>query len=183
MEKLVWKKFNKEIIENINEYVINYVKNVDRNVKIIVGCDSHPHRRRLTYAVTVILYNESRKKGAHVVYAKVGIPKLRDVSAKIRKEAEFVYTVAESLDQSLRGKYYYKFDKNPYDNTIPTKLVEVHVDVNPKRNTKNGRQVSNNLSNDVYQEVMGWLCGSGFRVISKPYSYGASSCGDKISKS
>lgn len=183
MEKLIWRKWNKEVIDDINEYVLNYVKNVDRNVKIIVGCDSQPHRRRLTYAVTVIMYNETLKKGAHAVYAKIKIPRVRDVNAKIRKEAEFVYNVAESLDQTLRGTYYYKFDKNNYDDTIPTKLVEVHVDVNPKRNTRNGRKFSNNLSNEVYSEIMGWLCGSGFRVISKPYSYGSTGTADKLCKS
>ena len=183
MENLIWKKWNRETIDDINQYVLNYVKNVDRNVKIIVGCDSHPHRRRLIYAITVILYNESRKKGAHVVYSKVKIPRVRDVSVKIRKEAEFVYAVAESLDQTLRGTYYYKFDRNTYDNTLPTKLVEVHVDINPKKNTKNGRKFSNNLSNDVYQEVMGWLCGSGFKVFAKPDAFGSTGSADKLSKS
>lgn len=181
MEKLIWRKWDKEVIEDINEYVLDYIKNVDRNVKIIVGCDSHPNRRRLVYAITVILYNESRRKGAHAVYAKVKIPK-RDVSSKLRKEAEFIYDVAESLDNRLRGNYYYKFEKNLYDDTVPTKLVEVHVDVNPKRNTRNGKKVSNNLSNEVYQEIMGWLCGSGYRVISKPYAYGSTGTADKISK-
>ena len=183
MEKLNWKKWNREDIVDINEYVLDYVKNVDRNVKVIVGCDSHPHRKRLVYAITIILYNESLKKGAHVVYAKVKIPRLRDVSEKIRKEAEFVYSVANSLDQTLRGTYFYKFDKNTYDDTLPTKLVEVHVDVNPKRNTRNGRKFTNNLSNDVYQEIMGWLCGSGFKVHAKPHAYGSTGSADKISKS
>jgi len=182
MEKLNWKKWNRENIDDINTYVLNYVKNIDRNVKIIVGCDSHPHRNKLVYAITIILYNEDLRKGAHVVYAKVKIPRLRDVSVKIRKEAEFVYTVAESLDNALRGTYFYKFDKNIYDDTMPTKLVEVHVDVNPKRNTRNGRKYTNNLSNDVYQEIMGWLCGSGFKVYAKPQAYGATCSSDKVSK-
>lgn len=182
MENLIWKKWNKEIIEDVNEYVLDYINNVDRNVKIIVGCDSHPNRRKLVYAITVIMYNESRRKGAHAVYATIKIAK-RDVNSKLRKEAEFIYDVAESLNNTLRGNYFYKFDKNNYDDTIPTKLVEVHVDVNPKRSTRNGKKMSNNLSNEVYQEIMGWLCGSGFRVISKPHSYGSSSCADKLSKS
>lgn len=180
MENLVWKKWNKEIIEDINEYTLNYIKNVDRNVKIIVGCDSRPHRRKLIFAITLIFYNEQARHGAHAVYATVKIPRLRDVSSKIRKEAEYIYYVANSLDNTLRGTYYHKFDKNIYDDTIPTKLVEVHIDVNPKRTTRNGRKNSNNLSNEVYTEVMGWLCGSGFKVYSKPYSYAATNTGDKL---
>ena len=178
MENLVWKKWNKDVIDNINEYVLNYIKNVDNNVKIIVGCDSHPNKRKLNYAITVIFYNEKLKRGAHAVYSKFRIPRI-DVSSKLRKEAEFIYTVADSLDKTLRGNYYYKFDKNSYDNTLPTKLVEVHVDINPKRNTKNGKNISNNLSNELYSEIMGWLCGSGFKVYSKPNSYGSSKVADK----
>ncbi len=182
MEKLIWKNWKRETIGDIDKYVLNYVKNIDRNVKVIVGCDSHPQRRRIVYAVTVILYNESRKKGAHVVYATVKVPRVRDVGAKIRKEADFIYNVAESLDSILRGTYYYKFDKNNYDGTLPTKLVEVHVDVNPKRSTRNGRKMTNNLSNNVYQEIMGWLCGSGFKVYAKPDAFGSTGSADKLSK-
>ena len=182
MEKLFWKKWNREPIEDINKYVLDYIKNVDRNIKIIVGCDSQPNRRKLVYAITVILYNESLKRGAHAVFATIKIPRTRDVNFKIRKEAEFIYNVASELDSALKGKYNYKFERNPYDDTIPTRLVEVHVDVNPKRNTRNGRKFSNNLSNEVYSEIMGWLCGSGFRVISKPYSYGSTGTADKLCK-
>lgn len=182
MEKMIWKKFNNEIIDDVNDYVLNYIKTVDRNVKIIVGCDSHPHKRKITYAITIILYNENKKKGAHAIYSKLKLPIIRDVGVKIRKEAEFIYNIAESLNETLRGNYYYKFDKNMYDNTIPTKLVEVHVDINPKRTTKNGRKISNNLSNSLYSEIMGWFCGSGFSVISKPYSYGSTGTADKLSK-
>lgn len=182
MEKLVWQKWNKEKIENINEYVLDYVKNVDRNVKIVVGCDSHPHRRRLNYAITVIFYNEDLKKGAHAVYCKFRIPKFRDINSKLRKEAEFIYNVANEIDDTLRGTYYKKFENNNYDDSTPTKLVEVHIDINPKRNTRNGKKFSNNLSHDVYREIMGWLCGSGFKVFSKPYSFASTGTADKISK-
>ena len=182
METLVWRKFNGEKILNINQYVLNYIRTIDRNVKIIVGCDSDNNGRKTNYAITVVFYNENLRKGAHVVYAKYRVPKIKDVTLKLRKEAEFVYYIAESIDQSLRGEYYYKFDRNYYDNSTPTKLVEVHVDLNPKRTTKNGAKISNNKSNLIYTEVMGWLCACGFKVISKPYGYAASSTGDKLCK-
>jgi predicted RNase H-related nuclease YkuK (DUF458 family) len=183
MENLVWKKFNGERILDINKYVVNYIKKVDRNVKIIVGCDSNNNNSRKTnYAITIIFYNETLKKGAHAVYATHKVPKIRDISIKLWKEVEFIYYIAESLDQSLRGYYYYKFDKNYYDNSVPNKLVEVHVDLNPKKITKNGSKISNNKSNSIYADVMGWLCSSGFKVMAKPYAYGSSSTGDKLCK-
>jgi len=183
MENLVWRKFNGEKISNINHYVLDYIKNVDRNAKVIVGCDSDNHSRKTSYAITVVFYNEKLRHGAHVVYTTQKVPKIKDITTKLRKEVEYIYHVAESLDESLREeKYFYKFDKNYYDNSIPTKLVEVHVDFNPKRTTKNGGKTTNNKSNLLYTEVMGWLCACGFKVMSKPYAYGSSSSADALCK-
>ena len=182
MENLVWKKFNGERIHDINHYVLNYIRTVDRYAKIIVGCDSDNHARKTNYAITIVFYNEKLRHGAHVVYARYNVPKIKDIPTKLRKEAEFVYSVAESLDQTLRGEYYYKFDKNRYDGSTPTKLVEVHVDLNPKKTTRNGAKTSNNKSNAIYTEVMGWLCACGFKVMSKPDAYGSSTAGDALCK-
>jgi len=182
MENLVWRKFDGEKITNINHYVLNYVKTVDRNTKIIVGCDSDNHARKTNYAVTVVFYNEKLRHGAHVVFATHRVPKIKDVQTKLRKEVDFVYNIAESLDQTLRGEYFYKFDRNHYDGSVPTKLVEVHVDLNPKKTTKNGAKMTNNKSNTIYAEAMGWLCACGFKVMSKPYAYGSSTVGDALCK-
>ena len=180
MEKLLWRKFDGQPIESIEAYVLNYIKTVDRHCKVIVGADSSNHGRKTTYAVTVVLYNEQKKHGAHAVYARLRVPKIKDVATKIRKEVDFIYSVADSIDHILRGEYFYKFDENHYDGSIPTRLVEVHVDVNPKKSTKNGRKMTNNKSNSVYAEVMGWLCACGFKVVSKPYAFGATNVSDKI---
>lgn len=183
MENLVWKKFSGEKIADINSYVSNYIRNVDKNAKVIVGCDSDNHARKTNYAITIVFYNEKLRHGAHVVYARYHVPKIKDIQTKLRKEAEFVYYIAESIDQTLRNeKYFYKFEKNYYDDSIPTKLVEVHVDLNPKKTTRNGARMSNNKSNTIYAEVMGWLCACGFKVMSKPHGYASSSCGDKLCK-
>ena len=112
MENLVWKKFNGEKITNIEEYVLNYVKNVDRHTKVIVGCDSQVHGRKIDYAIAVVFYNEILKKGAHVVYAIYNVKRVKDVTSKLWNEAVSVHNVAESLHNALRGHYYYKFDKN-----------------------------------------------------------------------
>ena len=180
-EKLNWQNFRNESIGNIEDYVLNYVRNIDRNAKIIVGCDSsNNHGRKTVYAITVVFYNEQKRHGAHVVFARIRVPKIKDVSVKLWKEANYIYEVASLLDETLRGEYFFKFDKNYYDGSIPTKLIEVHVDLNPKRNTKNGRKMTNNKSNLVYPEVMGWLCSCGFKVVSKPYAFGASNSADNI---
>ena len=182
MENLGWRKFNGEKISNINEYVINYVNNVDKHAKVIVGCDSDNHSRKTTYALTVVFYNEKLRHGAHVVYAMHRVPKIKDVISKLWNEAVFVHSIAESLDNTLRDNhYYYKFDRNYYDGSLPEKLVEIHVDLNAEKTTRNGAKMTNNKSNKIYNDVMGWLCGERFKVMGKPYgSYAASTAGDKL---
>jgi len=181
MTNLVWKKANGEKISNINEYVLNYVKNIDNKSKIIVGCDSNTRSRQTSYAITVVFYNEFKRNGAHVVYTKYNVPK-KDMITKLWDEAVAAHKIAESLDDSLRGNYYYKFDRNYYDNSIPEKLVEIHVDLNSTKSTRNGARMSNNKSNKIYNDVMGWLCGEKYKVMGKPFAYGASSAGDRICK-
>lgn len=180
MENLNWRKFNGERIVNINDYVLNYVKNIDRGAKVIVGCDSDNHSRKTSYAISIVFYNENLRNGAHVVYCTYKVPKIKDVTTKLWKEITLVYEVAESLDNSLRGHYYYKFDRNYYDNSQPEKLVEIHVDLNAKRSTRNGAKMSNNKSNRIYSDVMGWLCGERYKVMGKPYGYVASNASDKL---
>ena len=180
MRDLVWKKYDGTRIPNINKYVLNYVKNVDKNAKVIVGCDSQPQSRKTSFAVTVLFYNEFKRDGAHVVYATYKIPRIKDVISKLWKEAVAVHDVAESLDNTLRGKYYYKLDKNYYDNSTPNKLVEIHVDLNVSKSTRNGRRMSNNISNKIYNDVMGWLCGERYKVMGKPFAFGSSSTADKL---
>lgn len=181
MENLKWRKFNGEKIPSIEEYVLDYVKNVDKNAKIMVGCDSDNHDRRTNYAVTVVFYNESAKKGAHAVYARYNVPKIKDIITKLWNEAVLVHKVAESLDNALQKiNYHYKFEKNYYDGSTPEKLVEIHVDLNSNRTTRNGYRMTNNKSNKIYNDVMGWLCGEKYKVMGKPYSYVSSSCADKL---
>jgi len=108
------------------------------------------------------------------------MPRIKDVTTKLWNEAIFVHDVAESLNNSLSGHYYYKFERNYYDNSIPDKLVEIHVDLNPKKSTRNGRRISDNKSNKLYNDVMGWLCGEKYKVMAKPYSFGSSNCADSL---
>lgn len=180
MEQLKWTKFNGEKIPNIEEYVLNYVKNVDRNAKIMIGCDSDNHNDKTSYAVTIVFYNEIFKKGAHVVYARYKVPKIKDIITKLWNEALLAHKVAQSLDTILRGNYYYKFEKNYYDNSIPEKLVEIHVDLNSSKSTRNGAKMSNNKSNKIYNDIMGWLCGERYKVMGKPYSYASTTVSDKL---
>lgn len=183
MKNLTWKKVNGEKISNINEYVLNYIKNIDNETKVIIGCDSDSHSHRTKYAVSVVFYNEHKRKGAHVVYATYIEPKVRDLVTKLWNEAVMSHDVAESINETLTDiGYKYDFARNYYDDSKPDKLVEIHVDLNVKKTTRNGARMSNNKSNKVYNDVMGWLCGEKYKVMGKPDSFCASSASDKLCK-
>lgn len=62
MNEILFKKVNGEKIENIVDYILNYIKNKS-NVQICLGCDSQPNGRSLTYALTIVLYDNLKHNG------------------------------------------------------------------------------------------------------------------------
>ena len=105
-------------------------------------------------------------------------PKERDLFSRIMNEAIYSLNLSLWLDDKLEEFYIVpKFGENEYDNSIPVRRVEIHVDVNPDEG-KNKR----NKSNVAYNAVMGMLCGSGFSVKAKPIAYAASCAADYLVK-
>lgn len=62
------------------------------------------------------------------------------------------------------------------------KLVDIHVDFNPKSGTPNGRGMTKNKSYAAYKAYSPWLRGSGFRTWAKPDSPASSSAADLLLK-
>ena len=60
------------------------------------------------------------------------------------------------------------------------KLVDIHVDFNPKEGTINERGVSKNKSYVAYKSFGPWLKGLGFRTWAKPMAWGASTAADLL---
>ena len=92
-------------------------------------------------------------------------------------ETMYSLDVAEYLDERIKESYQPKFDRNDYDNSVPYKRIEIHVDLNPIDDI-----AKHNKSNAVYQSVMGMLCGMGYSVKAKMLSYGASVAADLLCK-
>jgi predicted RNase H-related nuclease YkuK (DUF458 family) len=62
------------------------------------------------------------------------------------------------------------------------KLVDIHVDFNPKSGTANGRGMTKNKSYAAYKAYSPWLRGLGFRMWAKPDSPASSSAADLLLK-
>ena len=99
-----FKKFGGEKIDDIIEYIKEYVKE-NPKVTISLGCDSVQRRRKTVYAFTLMFYSVSIRNGAHVIYFRENINKVRDNYDRLGKEAEFLHDIAEWLDGELSEFY------------------------------------------------------------------------------
>ena len=156
-------KFGGDIIENVNEYVQSAVL-ADPTLIISVGCDSKQLRHKTLYAVTIVFHSPLYKKGAHCIFKRFKVNKIKDNFNRLWKECEHVAETAEQLHEALNLIDY----KRPESNF---KLVDVHLDLNPKKKY---------LSNSVYDAAMPWLKGMGYNTIAKPNAFAASSASDLL---
>lgn len=170
-----FKKFDGREIENIVDYIKSYVDTGD-DVRVMVGCDSKQKRRVTTYSLVIVLYDDARNKGAHVLYMRINTPKERDLFTRLMNEAVYALKLSMWLDNNIKSFYIVpQFELNEYDNSKPYRRVEIHVDVNPLEGIN-----KKNKSNVAYKSIMGMLCGSGFSVKSKPIAYAASTAADLL---
>ena len=106
MFKNRFKRFGGEHITDIVEYLKDYVKN-DPTTTISVGCDSIQKRKRTIYACTIMLHNTDIRNGAHVVFFRENMEKIRDNFERLQKEAQYCHDIAEFLNKELNGFYIY----------------------------------------------------------------------------
>lgn len=108
-----FKKFGGDHIPDIVEYLKGFIEN-DPGVTISVGCDSIQRRRKTVYAITIMLYNTDIKNGAHVIFYRENVNKVRDHFERLQKESEFALQVAEMLDTEL-APFYKRGDLSDYE--------------------------------------------------------------------
>lgn len=173
--KKKFKKVNGEEIPDVIGYIKEQVKG-KQGMRIMVGCDSKQRRRITMYSIVIVLYDVELHKGAHIISMKVRTPKERVLFSRMMTEAVFSLNLSLWLDEKLEDFYMAPaFDPNDYDKSIPTRNVEIHVDVNPYKGDND-----ENKSNVAYKAIMGMLCSSGFSVKSKPSAYAASCAADYL---
>lgn len=156
-----------DVIKYINEY---YRKGQD--VRVTVGCDSKQKAKTTLYSLVIMLYDESLHKGANILYIKFQTNKEKDLFSRMMNEATYSLSLGLYLDEKLNTNIP-NFGKNTYDDSIPYRKVEIHVDVNPNINRR---------SNVAYNAILGMLSGSGFYVKAKPIAPAASSAADYLMK-
>jgi predicted RNase H-related nuclease YkuK (DUF458 family) len=173
--KKKFKKFGGEVIENVTDYLKNYV-NTGEDMRIIVGCDSQQKRRFTLYALTIVLYDQELHKGAHVIFMRIREKKERDLMRRLMNESLYALDLSEWLDNELKDDYKIpKFGKCKYSGNYPTKRIEVHVDINQDEGLN-----KQNRSNMAYHSILGMISGMGFMVKGKPDAFSASCAADLL---
>jgi predicted RNase H-related nuclease YkuK (DUF458 family) len=99
-----FKKFGGEQIPNVIEYLKELIIN-QPTLTITVGCDSIQRRRNTTYAVTIMIYNNDIRNGAHVIFFRESLPKIKNNIERLDKESIYAYNVAEFLHNELSEFY------------------------------------------------------------------------------
>lgn len=145
-----------EQIDDVVQYVQDYVNSSHDKVQVFVGCDSKEYRKHTIYVLAICMYRPG--KGAHVIYAKKRIESSHEVLFnRMWKEVEL--TIELSL--LLRDKVY-------------GVEIEPHFDINP--NDRHGSYVA-------YKGAAGYAQGAGFNTAKcKPQAFAASYAADRLTK-
>lgn len=135
---------------NLSDHIIEVVKN-NPNTQIYISTDSQNYGGKTVYAIAVVFRYGLR--GAHYVYRKERIPRIRDNFSRLWREAEYTIETAESIRH------------------LPIKIEALEFDYNNKKVTK---------STNLVSSVVGWATSLGYRALVKPDEMIASKAADHV---
>lgn len=206
-----FQKFNGEKIPDIIEYVKSHLDNNPTST-ITIGCDSIQGRRKTMYAISLMIYDQDIRRGAHVVFFRESVAKIRLIQERLYKEAQYLNDVGEYMNTELSSFYTKRLDltdleRKRYKYHLLKSQgnyadVEKHNEFGVLNNlilTEEDKAdfklvdlhadfnpfpgpTNKNKSNQSYKSYVPWLRAMGFRVWCKPESHGASTASDFLLK-
>lgn len=99
-----FKKFGGAFIPDIVEYLKEQLQE-DPSLTISIGCDSIQKRRKTIYAITIMLYNGDVRNGAHLVFFRESVNKIKGNFGRLQREAEYLHEIGEFLNEELAAFY------------------------------------------------------------------------------
>jgi predicted RNase H-related nuclease YkuK (DUF458 family) len=99
-----FKKFGGTFIPDIVEYLKTHLE-ADPSLTVSLGCDSIQKRRKTIYAITIMLYNGDVKNGAHLVFFRESVNKIKGNFERLQREAEYLHEIGEFLNEELAAFY------------------------------------------------------------------------------
>ena len=134
---MTFKKFSGEKLENVSDYVKEYVaehKGID--IEIMIGTDSQNKGRKTTYSTVIVLYTPGH--GGHCIFRRWTTPKETVRQVRLLKEVEESINIANELTEAGCPK---------------PKYIDIDINPNPKYK-----------SNEVYTTAKGWVESMGYEV-------------------
>lgn len=158
MKNFEFRKSNGEKIENLIDYIKDYI-NTNKNSIIYIGCDSKRYNKVFVKYLTTIVFKNNN--GSHVIFSSEiennnHIEKLSSTNyMRLRNEVQRVVNLSLYLNE---------FGIN----VIPS------IDINSNKNS---------FSNQILNESVGYLKGCGFKtVLTKPFAWPSSCVADHFLK-
>jgi len=144
------------VVNDLFGYIKNMI-NSKPEIKLYVGTDSQNSRRATTYVTVIVLHiNENDSgKGAHVLYSKDVLPKMRDRFSRLWGEVERSVEVSSMLR----------------DGGLTIKNIDLDFNEDPRYN-----------SNTVLRSAVGYVEASGFKARWKPHNAVACRAADSLCK-
>lgn len=104
MENRKFKKLGGEFIENLGEYVREYVLN-HPGVSVYIGCDSDEvNASTLCYVSTICFYDELRKDGVHYIFSREFVDSRRKLITRTGDVKEDKKKVKEAKQDNIFNK-------------------------------------------------------------------------------
>lgn len=137
---------------NAIEHTVSQIATFPDNLRIYIATDSQNYGGKTVY-VTVVVYRYGLK-GAHYIYQKQRIPRIRDHFTRLWKEAELTVEAASMLTDE-----------------IPVSIEALEFDYNNKKITK---------STSLVSATKGWAESLGYKVKVKPDEMIAAKAADHL---
>lgn len=161
LKTLQFRKVDGTQIDNVEKYVKDWIKSNPFG-KIIIGCDSQVHGRRIKYSVAICMHYidvMGAGHGAHVLVSdvwekRVAKTQIEEMPSKLWKEAEYVLIAAQMVDGA--------------DESFK-KRITIHLDYAQDAKFK---------SNIMFASGLGYLEGMGYHAEGKPHAYVATHTAD-----
>jgi predicted RNase H-related nuclease YkuK (DUF458 family) len=148
----VFKSLSNEKVVDLIPYLKEKLSASD-DIKIYIGTDSQNIGGKTVYASVIVLHYGNR--GAHVVYSRMKVERIRERFAKLWKEVEISMEVAQYLREHDINATYIDIDLNP----------------DPRYG-----------SNNVLRAALGFVESFGYVARCKPDAVSASYAADRLCK-
>ena len=137
----MWSKARKAILESSQES------------SVYIGCDSLrlPTKNKAIFSTVVVLHRDS-KRGCNIFHNQVTIPDYGQMRPRLLMEVQYALDAFFAIED-----------------TVGSRRLELHIDVNPD---------PRHASNVVTSEALGWVRGLGIQAKIKPYSFAATTAAD-----